>query len=113
MSVFRTYRKLILTAAFLVAAGLTLIFGVRTVLYAVYWADPDKRDQVIAYWMTPRYVARSWDVPPAVVAEAIGVTMERSRRPQTLEDIAEARGETVEALAARIDAAILSYRSRQ
>ncbi|WP_157966215.1 hypothetical protein [Oceanibium sediminis] len=107
----RRHRLLVL--AFLLAAAVTVFFGVRMTVRALYWSDPAHSDQAVAGWMTPRYVARSWDVPPEVIAEALGVPLERPRRPLTLEDIASAQGESVEAVAARVEAAIDAYRSAE
>lgn len=58
----------------LIAFGVALcalgFFGVRSVSHLIYWADPRHQDQPLARWMTPRFVARSYDVPPAVVQDA-------------------------------------------
>ncbi|MBF9031960.1 hypothetical protein HKCCE3408_16295 [Rhodobacterales bacterium HKCCE3408] len=99
-----------LTAGFAVCVLVAGFFAVRTVLGVIYWADPGHRDQPIAGWMTPRYVAMSWDVPPEVVGEALGLTRDAGR-PGPLEEIAAARGTSVEALATELQAAIDAYRA--
>ena len=50
---------------------LTTFFAVRLVASWIYWNDPAHRDVEIAPWMTPRYVAHSWRLPPEVVAETL------------------------------------------
>ena len=65
----------LLTAAFLLAVALTTFFAVRLVASWIYWNDPAHRDAEIAPWMTPRYVAHSWRLPPEIVAETLTVTV--------------------------------------
>ena len=98
-----------LTLAFAAAVALTVFFGVRMVVFTVYWSDPDHRDQAIAGWMTPRYIAHSWDVPPEVVGRALGLTPEPGRG-RTMAEIAAERGQSVAALGAVIEAAIAAHR---
>ncbi|MGG7643993.1 hypothetical protein ACQ5SP_04180 [Rhodovulum sp. YNF3179] len=98
-----------LAIAFVAAVALTLFFGMRMVIFAVYWSDPDHRDQAIAGWMTPRYVAHSWDVPPEVVGRALGLTPEPGRG-RTIAEIAAARGQSVETLGTTLEAAIAAHR---
>lgn len=103
-------RRRLLLAAFLAALALTVFFGVRAVLFAVYWHDPAHRDEAIAGWMTPRYVAHSWNVPPEVVAAAIDLEPGAAGRRPTLERIAAAEGVPLPELTARIETAIARYR---
>lgn len=102
-------RQPVLALAFVAALLLTVLFAARTVLFAVYWADPEHRDHAIEGWMTPRYVAHSWALPPAVLRDALGPLPDR-RRP-TLDAIAEAQGIPLEALVARVEAAIAAHRA--
>ena len=83
---------------FLLAVLLLAVFLVRLTVAAVYWSDPEHVRQSPEHWMTPRYVARSWDMPPDRVAEALGLDPETHPRRQTLAAIAEARGVPVEVL---------------
>jgi hypothetical protein len=100
----------VLLVAFVAAVLLAVFFGARAIWFAVYWADPAHRDQAPKGWMTPGYVARSWDVPREVMAEALGIDPEPGRH-RTLADIARARGVTVEALAEEIADAVAGYRA--
>ena len=95
---------------FLVALSLTALFLVRTVVFTLHWADPTHQEQTIEGWMPIRYVARSWDVPPDVLAAALGMTA--GERPGlTVADIADQREMSVEEIAAILQAVIADYRS--
>lgn len=104
-------RHPILTALFAISVALTLYFGARLVLHTIYWADPAHQDQTIAGWMTPGYVAHSWNVPPILVGEALGFTKETIVRGQTLEELARARGLSVEDLSQTLYDAIAEFRA--
>lgn len=96
---------------FALALAATVFFAARTVMFALYWTDPAHRDEAIEGWMTPRYVAMSWQIPPEIVADAVGLDRDGSARRTTLADIAAARGVPVEALAAEIEVAVGRFRS--
>lgn len=95
--------------AFAVAFAVTLFFTGRLVFFIAYWSDPDHRDQVPEGWMTPGYVARSWQVPREAVFDALGLPG-RPEAPLTLRDIAEARGIALETLLDEVSATILALR---
>jgi len=94
---------------FLGAAVITLFFAVRLVVFSIYWADPMHRDQEILGWMTPRYVAHSWRVPPEVLQEALGISTP-SKRPKSLVEYAKDQGIDFATLKDRLDAAITAAR---
>lgn len=98
-----------LLSAFALAAALTLYFGISTVLDAIYWADPRHIDQEIAGWMSPGYIAMSWDVPREVMIEALDRAPGLGG-PHRLEDIAQERGVTLDTLVEEVQAAIQTYR---
>lgn len=95
-----------------VALAASLFFAVRLAAFWIYWADPAHRDQEIQPWMTPGYVAHSWDIPREVMVEALGPPSRDGRR-RSLEEIAQDRGESVADLAAAIRAAIAAHRDRE
>lgn len=102
----------LLRAGFAVALVLTVVFTVRTISSALYWSDPDHVDQLLEPWMPLGYVARSWDVPREVLAEALNLPIgEQPRR--NLELIAEDIGISFEDLSQRTERAIEAYRGRQ
>lgn len=96
-------RHPVVGGAFLLALAATVFFAVRTVIFTVYWSDPTHRFQPLEGWMTPRYVAHSWELPPEALAEVIGEPPP-SRRRMTLDDIAQERGVPLETLIAEITA---------
>ncbi len=96
--------------AFVVVAIVTVGFGVRLVLFGMYWSDPAHQDQTPQGWMTPRYIARSWDVPPEVVTDALDLQMPPARR-MTLEEIATDRSMPMPVLADQIMDAMDTYRA--
>ncbi len=93
----------VLTPAFLLAAALTVMFTIRTIVFTIYWANPAHKDQAIEPWMTPRYLAYSWDLPPEEVATALGVELGTSRRV-SLAEITAKNGISLEEIEARIRA---------
>ncbi len=101
----------VLTPAFLLAAALTLMFTIRTIVFTLYWADPAHRDQPIEPWMTPRYVAHSWDLPPEQVAAALGLEPGSARR-LSLAEIAASSGLSMDEIAQRIRAAAAAHRGQ-
>ena len=100
-------------AAFALSLALALFFAARTILFVVYWSDPAHRDAQIAGWMTPRYVAHSWQVPPGVIAEALALEQNGTGRRMTLAQLAQDRGLTLDALIADIAHAIEAHRASQ
>jgi hypothetical protein len=79
----------------IIAGGLFLVRGVSQ---AIYWADPAHHEQPLEGWMTLGYVARSFDVDKAALAESLGLDATAHRR-RTLESLASDRGQSVEAFA--------------
>ncbi|WP_370312944.1 hypothetical protein [Sagittula sp.] len=99
-----------LTAGLALALLVALIFAARLAMGMAYWSDPGHQDQPIAPWMTPRFVAMSWDVPKEVVMETLDLSPDSSG-PRRLSDLSEARGVPVEDLIAQLEAAIAAYRA--
>lgn len=104
----RIARHPLLAAGFALALVLTLVFAVRLGLGALHWSAA--RDATIEGWMPVGHVARSWDVPRETLAEAIGIDPGSAPR-QSLARIAATRGESLEAVIARIEAAIAAARA--
>jgi len=94
--------------AFLLAASFAGLFAVRTARHALYWSG--HKDEAIRPWMSVSYVARSYRVPPHVLYRAINLEpVPHDRRP--LRDIALERNQTVEALAAELQKAVVEFRA--
>lgn len=98
--------------AFALAAALALVFALRFAAFAVYWSDPANRDRKIEGWMTPGYVARSWQVDPALVRKALGGPFEDARR-LTIDRIARQTGVPKDRLVADVRRAIAAARAGQ
>lgn len=97
---------------FVAAAAMALFFGVRTAVFWVYWSDPAHRDMAIEGWMTPGYVARSWQVEREVVGEALGLAPGTGGR-LTLAEIAAARDVSLDEIEAGLMAAVAAARAAQ
>lgn len=100
----------LLRIAFGLALLVTLGFGVRLGASLIYWANPANRDQPVEGWMPVGFVARSWQVPPEVLVQALGLAAD-DRPRQTLEQIARARGQPVADLVGTLEAAIEDWRA--
>jgi hypothetical protein len=98
-----------LLLGFLAAAALAILFAARAAMYMQDW--PEHADEDIEGWMTPRYVALSWDVPPEVIIGALLIPRDGSGRRITLDELAKERGIPVETLAADLEAAIAAFRA--
>ncbi len=103
--------KWTLRAGFVLALALTLYFGARLTLNAVYWSNPEHQDQAIEGWMPLGYVGRSWDIPRAVMIEAAGIAAD-SRPRRSLEMIARDQGIPLSTLIARIETGIATHREQ-
>lgn len=90
------------------ALAVAVAFAVRLTIFTLYWADPAHRDQRIEGWMTPGYIARSWEVDPALIRATLA--LEPGTRP-TLAQIAAAEGIPLPDLIARLEAAIAAARA--
>lgn len=96
-----------LTAAFVAAVAVAVVFAARTAIYAVYWSDPAHRiqTQTIEGWMTPRYVAHNRRLSRDQIIAALGDAMPPPGHRLTLSQIAERSGVPLDVLIARIEAA--------
>jgi hypothetical protein len=96
--------------ALLVVITVAGIFGARSVSQMIYWSNPAKLDQPLQGWMTPRYVGRSYDVPPEVVQQAFGLEKPSIPRRMSLDAIAAEQGMSMAELQASLDAAVTAWR---
>jgi hypothetical protein len=107
-------RHPVLGSLFLVAAAATGFFLVRAALFFLVWSDPIHHRQPVEAWMTPRYVARSWDIPREDMIGLLGLTPETvDRRRRTLEEIAADQGVSVDEIIARIEAYVAARPERR
>ena len=102
----RSFRRApLLTAGFVLAVVLATLFAVRTVVFMVYWSNPANHQRAPEPWMTPRFVARSWHVPPETVIDALGLKTMPARN-HSLARIAQESGLPVETLEKRLNDAL-------
>lgn len=101
----------LLFVAFVLAVAVTLLFALRLAVMAVVWSDPARRDQPVAGWMTPGYVARSWRVPLDDILAALALQRGPGARPTTLAEIAEQSGRPLAEVIAAVEAVIAAARS--
>ncbi|UWQ19868.1 hypothetical protein [Jannaschia sp. M317] len=88
-------------------------FGFNAIGAAIYWNDPRHQDQPLAPWMTPRYVAQSYDIPPDVLGPALFFEPGDPPRRRRLEDIAAANGVTLADLQQRVLEATAAHRANR
>ena len=96
------------------ALAVAVFFAVRLTIFTIYWSDPAHRDQQIEGWMTPGYVARSWDVEPDLIRAALPPPPPGGPEPRgrtTLDRIAEGAGLPLAEVIAGIEAAIAGART--
>ena len=99
-----------LTAAFLLACAVTLLFTANLAVRTVYWAS--HQDMPVRGWMTAGYIARSWDLDARRLDALVGLPPpEVLGHPQTLREIALDRGVPVAAVVAEVEAAIVTLRA--
>ncbi|NNE89959.1 MAG: hypothetical protein HKN27_17980 [Silicimonas sp.] len=101
------------TTVLIVALAASAVFGVRSAVF--WWKAPPwaERRQEIAAWMTPRYVARSWGLPPRELAEAISAPIPPPDGPMSLEELAAFRGVQIEQVIAEARAAIAAFHAQK
>ena len=105
-NLWRKQRPLFL--AFVAALVVTVFFGARLLVFSLYWPDPDHHEPPVKGWMTPRYVAHSYDLPPATVREALELkALDGERR--TLAEITKTSSLTLEEIQRRVDEAVRSH----
>lgn len=100
---------LVLIASLMVAGG----FAVRSVAFWIYWNDPAHRAQAIEPWMTPKYIAHSWDVPLDVVIEALGDVPRPPKSPMGLDQIANIQQISPDTLIVDVEAAIQTFKIKR
>lgn len=101
------------TVILALALSASAIFATRATVFWLTRPPAAERFLPVAPWMTPRYVARSWHVPPKLVAEAIQAPMPPPKGPMSLSQIAQMRGVPVDQVIAEAQAAIDAFRAKR
>lgn len=93
----------IATVLLLLCLGGATVFAVRFTREAIYFSDPAHQRQDLEGWMSPRYVGKSWDLPPGEIVRIM--ELEPDHRQRTLDDVTAHLGISMEALQQRVEAA--------
>ena len=88
-----------------------IILSITMLADAVYFNDPRHRDESLKAWMTPRYVALSYDLPPPVVRELLGIE-KGADHPRRLDRLAENMGLSLDELTQKIRQASAQLREQ-
>ncbi len=73
--------------------------------------NPDHQDQALAGWMTPRYVMRSYQLPPDAIGPALFLVKDTTPRRISLDAIAAENDLTLDDLQIRIDGVAAQVRA--
>lgn len=100
----------LLLLSFAATLAITLFFLIRAISETLYWANPAHQDVEIRSWMTPGYIAKSYQLEPHFLFDAIPY-VPIPGEPRSLRQISDETGRSVEELASVITAAIIAARS--
>lgn len=67
---------------------------------AVYFSDPRHQQQQLEYWMSPRYVGKSWKLEPEAIVRIM--ELEPNHAQPTLRQVTEHLGISLRQLEARV-----------
>lgn len=101
---------LLLVLALVAVLGLGSYFAIGAISKGRGW-DP-ARPAVVEPWMTNRFIAHSWKLPPRVMNEDLNLPRTRGG-PMSLQAIADERGIPVEDLIEKVEAAITAHQERR
>ena len=88
------------------AFGLALILFIAFALHALWVVTHlDPSPGPVQAWMTPGYIMRTYDIPPEVMTQTLGLEP-GSARGKTLEEIAATQGVPLDALLASVQAMV-------
>jgi hypothetical protein len=94
-----------LIAGFVIAALLTAFFLLRLVFFTFIWMESPPGAHPIEGWMTPRYISRTYRIPPPDLQAVLALGPNEHPR-QSLKKIARARGLSITTLIAEIEALV-------
>jgi hypothetical protein len=103
------WQQWLVVLAFVLVVSFTGMFAVRTVRRAIYWHY--HQDEPIRAWMSLGYVAHSYNVPPWVLRQALGLPQKTNgpdRRP--IRAIAREQNRSVDEVIAILQDAIVHAR---
>lgn len=98
-------RKNMIPIALLSVSVIAIIFFSKGfIANLIYFADPKHKNQPLEYWMTPKYVVMSYDLPPPIIDEVMGLRPKIDKR-KPLTKVIEDLDITLEELQNRINEA--------
>ncbi len=97
-------------AGFVVSVFLAVWFSLTFLAEAIYFNDERHQYEPLKPWMTPRYVALSYDLPREVVLRAFELDPEGPPQRLRLGQIARMNGLTLEELTERLHVQAKEYR---
>lgn len=96
-------------AGLLLSATALVWVSVSFLADAIYFNDPRHKNVELQAWMTPRYMALSYELPRPLVMELLGIE-EGKKSPRRLDRLADSLGITLEELTVKVRAAQKAYR---
>jgi len=78
-------------------------FGVGVVREAIYFAQPEHQQQDLEPWMSPRFVGKSWDLPPPTIVRIM--ELEPDQAQPTLRQVTAHLGISLGELQDRVETA--------
>lgn len=103
-------RAPVLTVAMALALLLATVFALRLGIAVLHW-NAAPTDPELAGWMTPRFVAHSWKVPPEVILQSLTLEPDGFGRRITLAELALARSTPLPVLLEHLQADIAAHRA--
>ena len=104
-------RHPLLSAAFVLATVVALVFAIKVAWGIVYWEVHE--NEPVEPWMTVGYIGRSWDLSPREIDRVAGLPPPMHGHPFTLSEIARQRGVPVAEVIAEVEAALAELRARE
>ena len=92
----------LLLLAFILAAAATLMFAVRLIMVTIYFSNPAHQNQPLEGWMTPRYLAYSYDLTADELEQILGIDPTSFSRVH-LKNLLKDQGITLQELQKRLD----------
>ncbi|KFB08523.1 hypothetical protein [Nitratireductor basaltis] len=97
-------------SGFFLSVFLAVWFSFTFLAEAIYFNDDRHQDVVLKPWMTPRYVALSYDLPREVVFRALELDPQGPPQRLRLGQIARMNGMTIDELTLRLREEAAEYR---